>query len=58
MATLQQKIADSFLTKLARAPEVHSEMLTELKELVLSGKKPKVEDFVRVFNLPAGGEIK
>jgi hypothetical protein len=57
MATLQQKIADIFLTRLADSPEVHAAMLAEFKELVSADKKTKADDFVRVFNLPAGREV-
>ena len=58
MATLQQKIAEKFLAKLANAKEVDAAKIDQLRSLLADGKKPKAEDFVRIFSLPAGGDLK
>lgn len=58
MATLQQKIAETFLAKLADAKEIDADKLAKIKALLAAEKKPKVDDFVKVFSLPAGGDVK
>jgi hypothetical protein len=58
MATLQQKIAERFLAKLAGSKEVDAAKIDQLRSLLADGKKPKAEDFVRIFSLPAGGDLK
>jgi len=45
MATLQQKIAEKFLAKLAESKDADT-------------KKLKADDFVKVFSAPAGGDVK
>jgi hypothetical protein len=58
MATLQQKIAEKFLAKLAGSKEVDAAKIDQLRSLLADGKKPKAEEFVRIFSLPAGGDLK
>jgi hypothetical protein len=58
MATLQQTIAEKFLAKLAKSKDVDTAKIEELRLLLAHGKKPKVDDFVRIFLLPAGGDLK
>ena len=58
MATLQQTIAEKFLAKLAKSKDVDTAKIEELRLLLADGKKPKVDDFVRIFSLPAGGDLK
>lgn len=59
MPTLQQTISEKFLAKLAESKEVDAAKIDELRTLLLTdGKKPKADDFVRVFSLPAGGDLK
>jgi hypothetical protein len=58
MPTLQQKIAETFLAKLGDAKEIDADKLAQIKALLASEKKLKVEDFVKVFSLPAGGDVK
>ncbi len=58
MATLQQQIAEKFLAKLAESKAVDAEKIEQLKKLLGDGKKPKADDFVKVFSLPAGCDIK
>lgn len=58
MATLQQKIAEKFLAKLAGSKDMDSAKVEELRILLADGKKPKADDFVRIFSLPAGADVK
>jgi hypothetical protein len=58
MATLQQQIAEKFLAKLAESKDVDATKIGQLKALLADGKKLKAEDLVKVFSLPAGGDLK
>ena len=58
MATLQQQIAEKFLAKLAESKDVDAEKIDQLRILLADSKKLKADDFVRIFSLPAGGELK
>jgi flagellar biosynthesis/type III secretory pathway M-ring protein FliF/YscJ len=58
MATLQEKIAEKFLAKLADSKNVDAAKVDELRALLSDGKKPKADDFIRIFSLPAGGDLK
>jgi hypothetical protein len=58
MATLQQKIAEKFLTKLAQSKDVDAECVAQLRMLLADSKKPKADDFVKIFSLPPGGDLK
>ena len=58
MATLQQQIAEKFLAKLAESKDVDAEKIDQLRTLFANNKKPKADDFVKVFSLPAGGDLK
>lgn len=58
MATLQQKIVEKFLTKLASSKDVDPAKVEALRILLADGKKPKADDFVRIFSLPAGADLK
>ena len=58
MPTLQKQIADRFLEELKHAEGVDPAQLDELKTLFSSNKKIKVEDLIRIFRLPAGGDLK
>jgi len=58
MATLQQQIADKFLAKLAKSKDVDAGKIDELKKLLADPKKLKADDFVKIFSLPAGGDVK
>ena len=53
MATLQQKIIDEFLAKMAKSKDIDSAKIEALRTLLVGNKKPKVEDFVRIFSIPA-----
>ena len=58
MATLQQQIAEKFFAKLAESTDVDHGMIEQLRRLLADRKKPKVEEFVKIFSLPAGGDLK
>jgi hypothetical protein len=57
MATLQQIISQKFLEKLAESKEVDAGKIEQLRILLLDSKKPKPDDFVRIFSQPAGGDL-
>ena len=57
MATPQQQIADKFLAKLAETEEIDSAKIEQLRALLAQGKKPSAAEFVRIFSLPAGGDL-
>jgi len=58
MKTLQQQIADTFLAKLTESKAMDTEKIDQLRILLANSKKPKVDDFVRIFTFPPGGELK
>lgn len=58
MATLQQKIAEKFLAKLAESKDVDAGKIEQRKKLLADTKKLKADDFVKVFSAPAGGDVK
>ena len=58
MATLQQQIAEKFLAKLVESKAVDPEKIDQLRTLLANSKKPKADDFVKVFSAPAGGDVK
>jgi hypothetical protein len=58
MATLQQQIAEKFLAKLVESKKVDADKIDQLRTLLADSKKLKAEEFVKVFSLPAGGDLK
>ncbi len=58
MATLQQQIAEKFLAKLAESKHVDADKIEQVRQLLADGKKAKADDFVKIFSLPAGGDVK
>jgi hypothetical protein len=58
MATLQQQIAEKFLSNLAKSKKVYAEKIEQLRNLLASSKKAKAEDFIKIFSQPAGGDLK
>jgi hypothetical protein len=58
MATLQQQIAEKFLAKLEETKQLDAEKIEQLKKLLADSKKLKADEFVKIFSLPAGGDIK
>jgi hypothetical protein len=58
MVTLQQQIAEKFLAKLAESKEVDASKIEQLRALLADSKKIKADDFIKIFSLPAGGDVK
>jgi hypothetical protein len=58
MATLQQQIAEKFLAKLAESEDVDAEKIDQLRSLLADSKRLKADEFVKIFLLPAGGDLK
>jgi predicted transcriptional regulator len=57
MATLQQQIAEKFLAKLAESKQVDADKIEQLRKLLSDSKKVKADEFVKIFSLPAGGDL-
>jgi hypothetical protein len=58
MATLQQNVAEKFLAKLKDGKSLDDEKVEQLRKLLADSKKPKAEDFIKIFTAPAGGDVK
>ncbi len=58
MATLQQQIAEKFLAKLAESKDADAKKIEQLRKLLADSKKVKADDFVKIFALPADGDVK
>jgi hypothetical protein len=52
MATLRQTLAEKFLAKLLEDKAIDAEKVEQLRAILASGKKPKAEEFVKVFICP------
>jgi hypothetical protein len=58
MATLQQQIAAKFFAKLAESKDVDAEKIEQLQIVLADSKRLKADEFVKIFSLPAGGDLK
>jgi hypothetical protein len=58
MPTLQQQIIDKFLIQLAETNDSTVDKIEMLRSLMTDPKKPKAEDFVKIFTLPDSGDVK
>jgi hypothetical protein len=58
MATLQQQIAEAFLAKLSESKAIDTEKINQLRSLLTNSKKPKADDFVKIFTLFVGSDLK
>jgi len=58
MSTVHKQIAEKFLARLAEFKEMDAEKIEQLRALLAENKKVKAEDFLKIFSLPAGGDIK
>ncbi|MDP8985907.1 MAG: hypothetical protein M3N97_12915 [Pseudomonadota bacterium] len=58
MATLQQRIAEKFLAQLTQSKEVSAEKIEKLRTALSATKKPKADDFVKIFTEPDHGDVK
>jgi hypothetical protein len=57
MATLRQLIAETFLAKLAESKQVDAGKIEQLRSLLSDSKKVKADDLVKIFSVPAGGDV-
>jgi len=58
MPTLQQQIAEKFLARLAESKDVDAEKIDQLRTILTNNTRPKADDFVKIFSLPTGGDLK
>lgn len=58
MPTLQQQIVERFLAKLTESKAMDVDKIDQLRSLLAINRKPKADDFVRIFSQPAGGDLK
>jgi hypothetical protein len=58
MSTLQKQITERFVSKLAESKDLHSETIDQLRSLLAASKKPRVDEIVKIFQHPGGGDIK
>ena len=58
MPTIQRKIADRFLAVLAESKDVDAEKVAAIRALLAAGKRVKADDLVRIFSVPASGDLK
>jgi hypothetical protein len=58
MPTLQQQIIGKFLTQLAETNDVTPDKIEMLRSIMTDAKKPKADDFVKIFTLPDSGDVK
>jgi hypothetical protein len=58
MPTLQQQIAEKFLSTLAESDEVDAAKIEKLRVLLSENKRVKAEDFMKIFTTPAGEDLK
>lgn len=57
MSTLQKTIADKFLAKLAEDEDFDSKKIEQITDLLAADKKPKADDFAKVFASDDAGDI-
>ena len=58
MSTLQQQIAAKFLARPAESKHIDAPQIRQLEKLLTDSKRPKADDFVKIFSLCTGGGIK
>ena len=58
MPTIHQQIVEKFLRKLAESGEVDADTIEKLKVVLLQNARIKADDFVKIFNTPAGEDLK
>lgn len=57
MAKLQQTITEKFLATLEESKALDTATLDKLRDLLAQSKKPKADDFVKIFSASATGDI-
>ena len=58
MATLQHRIAEKFLERLAESKEISAEKTEKLRLALAADKKLKADDYVKIFSDPDHGDVK
>ncbi len=58
MSTLQDKIAEEFLTALTQSGDVELHVVDQLRSLLDKGSKPKVDELVGIFTSLSDKEVK
>lgn len=58
MATIQQQIADKFVSKLTESGDVDAVKIEKLKMLLSENRRVKAEDFIKIFTLPFAEDVK
>jgi hypothetical protein len=58
MSTLHQHITEKFLSKLTESDDVDLVTVDKLRTLFSENKKVKPEDFIKIFTLPLGEDVK
>jgi len=58
MAKLQQTIAEKFIATLEESKALDAAGLAQLRDLLAQSKKPKADDFVKIFSASATGDIR
>lgn len=55
--TLQHQIASRFLDSLATSDHVNALQIERIRKLLMDSKRPKPDDFVKIFTDTANGDI-
>lgn len=55
--TLQQQIVSKFLEKLAESEHLDARQIGLLRTLLRDSKRPKADDFLKIFSLTANGDV-
>lgn len=58
MATLKQKIGEKFFATLAADKALDAEKIEQLRKLLVDGRKPKADEFVKIFTAAGEGDVK
>ena len=58
METLQNTIAEKFFDELLNSDALDEEQVAQLRKLLASSKKPRADDFEKIFSQPAGDDLK
>jgi hypothetical protein len=56
--TIQQQIVEKFLTKLSESEKADPGKIEKLRAALAATKKPRADDFVKIFTESEGGDLK
>ena len=57
MPALQEQIASKFLAELSKDKDFDAAKIKALRGLLAEGKKPRAEELVAIFSIPAGEDV-